>query len=125
MVLRSDKLNLPLVTEKGISHNRVALGASRKVNADRAAFKVIVAHDIPVRIVHEEAFLAAVPDNIAFQDRIVGVVQHDAVIAITDGCVVDDLYSAGKHDRIAKVVADRHVAGDFAVIGIHVVHRKP
>ena len=56
---------------------------------------------------------------------VIGVVEQHAVVAVAIADIVADDQPVRKHDGVADVIADRDVAADFAVVGVHVMHREP
>ena len=56
---------------------------------------------------------------------LVGVIQHDAVIAVADRHVVAHRQLAGEHQRVADMISNRDITGHHAFIGVHVVDSEP
>ena len=63
-------------------------------------------------------------DPVAVDLGVVGVVEQQPVVAVAIGDVVADHQPVRVHDGVADMVADRDVAADFAVVGVHVVDRE-
>lgn len=94
------------------------------MDADAAAFEPVAPELVEVRVVDEHALLAPEPNDVVLDGRVVGVVEHEAVLAVLLGQVAGHLQPVGEHDRVADVVADGDVVRHPAVVGVHVVDRE-
>ncbi len=92
------------------------------MDADAAILEVVVGEFVQIGVVDEHAFLGA-HDDVAVDGGIVRGVEHQALVLAVQGDVVAHGQAAREHDGVADFVAARHVVADFAVVGVHVVHR--
>ncbi len=65
--------------------------------------------------------LDGIVNNLAF----VGVIHHDPVVAVARREISLDPHVVRIHDCVAEVIAFGNIPRNHAVIGIHIMHRKP
>ena len=85
---RADIFDLTFVIDKGIVMQGRTFDGGGKVYADLTVFKMIGEKFIVVGIVGKYA-LARLVDNVVVNIGIVDIVEHDALVATTDGNIVE------------------------------------
>jgi hypothetical protein len=98
--------------------------ADGKVDADLAALKAVDCKTVAVCIIDKHAFLAALADGVIPHFAFIGLVHHNAVVAVIEGQITLDQHIVGIHNRIAEVVTLGNITGNHRVVGIHIVHGK-
>src|SRR5690606_4821698 len=61
--------------------------------------------------------------DIVDNGRLLGSIEHQALMRAVDADVVPYGQELREHQGVGNVVANGDIAADFAVIGVHVVHR--
>lgn len=108
-----DILDLGFVGDKGIACQGIAFGTSGEMYAGLAALEPVVPDQIVMRVIDKQAFPACAAYQIPDQIRLVGVVQHQALVAIRKRQIIAHRDAVRIHQGKTKVIANRHIARDF------------
>ena len=119
---RPDIFHLIAVVDEGVLGDDIMLGAGGEMDADFATLEPIASKLVEIRIVDEDAFLAAMNDGVVLYHRMIGVVEQYALVTVAFGAVAPHDQTIGIHQGQADMVAISAVEADFAVVGIHVMN---
>lgn len=121
-VAGADILHLVLILDEGVFRDFIAFGTGGVVHPDLGVLNQVAGDFVEVGVVEKNAFLGPVHDIVG-NSRLLGGVEHQALMRAIDADVFTYRQELRKHQGISNVIADGDIAADFAVIGVHVVHR--